>query len=441
WSETNKLRTWRDLWCALAEVEAGFGLVSEEQLTDLRSHRDEIDIERTMAFEKDLRHDVMAEIHTYSEQAPIGAGIIHLGATSTDIKDNAIALQCKRSLGLLIGQLDAVLLRLAELIEAHASVPIIGFTHLQPAEPTTLGFRLSVYAQDLLSDREQLARTRVGLKGKGIRGAVGTAASFVEILGREHFEAFDRQLSEKLDLPFFDVTTQTYPRKQDYELLCVLAGLGASLNKFAFDLRLMQSPVIFEWSEPFGEKQIGSSAMPFKKNPINAEKMNSLARLLAQYPAVAWSNAANSLLERTLDDSANRRTILPEAFLIADELLSTALKLVQGLVFHFEQMERNFAKFAPFACIETILMACCQMGANRQEMHAHLRRLSLKAWDAVIESGENPLLAMIEQDAVVGAYLSPERLRGLESVEQYYGLAAEKALQTSERIRSCLQQN
>ena len=290
--------------------------------------------QRTQEIERETRHDVMAEIKCFAEQAPTGGRILHLGATSTDVKDNTYALLMKRALGILLPKLAMILKELADKMEAYADFPIVAFTHLQPAEPSTLGYRFAVYAQDLFEDWQQLTALQRKLRAKGFKGAVGTSASYIEVLGKENLPQFDRRMSELLEIEFYEVSTQTYPRKQDFQVLSALASLGASLYKFAFDLRLLQSPVIFEWSEPFGKKQIGSSAMPFKKNPINAEKIDSLARQLAKYPQVAWDNAAHSLLERTLDDSANRRIILPESFLICDEILETTLKILTGLQIH-----------------------------------------------------------------------------------------------------------
>lgn len=427
WGEENKYLTWRKLWCSLACVEKEFGLVSQAQLDDLLLYAENIDIEETRAEERKVRHDVMAEVRVYQSQALVGGEILHLGATSSDIKDNAIVLLTRDSLHLLVEKIDLLLSALKHWIQKYKDTPIIAFTHLQPAEPTTLGYRLAFYAQDLLIDREAILQQCHSLKGKGFRGAVGTGASFAEIIGIENVNAFDEQLSKKLSLEFFPVVTQTYPRKQDFQLLSVLSGLGASLHKFAFDVRLMQSPVIFEWSEPFGKHQIGSSAMPFKKNPIQAEKIDSLARLLAQYPSVAWGNAANALLERTLDDSANRRTILPEAFLICDELLITAENIVKKMNFFETHMQENFHCYAPFSAIERILMNVCRAGANRQEMHEHLRRLSMQAWKSVQEGLENPLLNLIQKDKMILSYLSPEALNTCISVDTYTGMASEKA--------------
>ena len=330
---------------------------------------------------------------------------------------------------------------LADQIERWADLPVVGFTHLQPAEPTTLGYRLAVYAQDLMMDWQQLCAVQTSLKGKGFKGAVGTGASFIEVLGEENVEVFDRRLTELLGFSFFLITTQTYTRKQDYAVLSALAGMGASLHKLAFDVRILQSPVIFDLSEPFSSKQVGSSAMPFKKNPIKAEKMNSLARMLAQYPRVAWDNAAMSLLERTLDDSANMRTVLPEAFLVSDELLETALKIVSGLVVHEEQIGRNFVRFAPFASVEKVLMAIAKKGGSRQEFHEVLREHSLRAWDVMLAGNENPLQEWISADARIQEYLSAEELAEMFDPSTYLGWAPQRARQMAEEIRGVVERS
>ncbi len=238
-----------------------------------------------------------------------------------------------------------------------------------------------------------LASLRSNLRGKGFLGAVGTGAAYAELIGLEALPAFQTRLSEQLDLPFFPVATQVYPRKQDYQVVSALAGLGASLYKFAFDLRILQSPPIGEWSEPFGRQQVGSSAMPFKRNPINAEKIDSLARQLAQMPRLAWDNAAHSLLERTLDDSANRRVLLPESCLLVDELLHTTSRVLAGLQIDQAAMLRNLAEYGPFAAIERVLMALGKAGADRQAMHERLRQHALDAWEALRAGQPNPLNA------------------------------------------------
>ena len=434
WSEENKRKTWRRLWVLLAEVQSEFGLTTAEQVADLRTHMEDIDVARAVAFEKDLRHDVMAEIATYAEQCQVGGGIIHLGMTSMDIVDNADVLRVRASLDLLLEQLQEALTLLLAQMEATADLPVMAFTHLQPAEPTTLGFRFAQYAQDLWMDWQNLIRLRGDLKGKGLRGAVGTSASYTELFGADNLAAFEKRISEKLALPFFAATTQVYPRKQDYDIACALAGLGASLYKFAFDLRLLQSPPLGELAEPFGRKQVGSSAMPFKRNPINTEKMDSLARWLAQFPRTAWDNAAHTLLERTLDDSANRRITLAEAFLSADELLRVAVRMFRGVQIRRDVIARNMAQYGPFAATERVLMALGKAGANRQVMHERIREHSLGAWEAVQSGAPNRLVEQITSDAEMLAYLPSETLLALMDASTYYGDAVHRTRQLTQTI-------
>jgi len=435
WSEEHKRRVWRQVWLALAETEAAFGLVTPDQLVDLRAHAEEIDVRRALEIEAEIHHDLMAELKTYAEQAPLGGRILHLGATSMDIEDNADALRLRQSLDLILDGLRALLHEFAAQIEAYAGLPLIAFTHLQPAEPSTLGYRLATYAQDLLHDWDELQRARYALSGKGFKGAVGTSAAYAELLGPHNLTRFEAALSQALDLPFFPVATQVYPRKQDYRILSALAGLGASLYRFAFDLRLLQSPPVGEWSEPFAAKQVGSSAMPFKRNPITAEKLDSLARLLAQAPRLAWDNAAHSLLERTLDDSANRRTLLPESFLAADELIRVSVRLVKGMGVDQAAIARNLAAYGPFAAIERVLMALGKAGADRQAMHERLRQHALAAWSAIREGRPNPLSADLARDPELLAYLSPDQLAGLMYVDAYVGDAPQRASTLAERLR------
>lgn len=436
WSEEQRRRLWRRLWVALAEVEAGYGLVQPAQVEDLRAHADEIDLPRALAIEAEIHHDLMAEVRVFAEQAPLGAGIIHLGATSMDIEDNADALRLRDALALVNKRLTALLSALAEKIQQYAHMPIMAFTHIQPAEPSTLGYRLAQYAQDLLLDLEAIGRARRGLKGKGFKGAVGTGASYAELLGSASLlSEFETRLSTTLGLPFFPVATQVYPRKQDYIILSSLAGLGGSLYKLAFDLRILQSPAFGELSEPFGKKQVGSSAMPFKRNPINAEKIDSLARQLAQMPRLAWDNAAHSLLERTLDDSANRRSLLPEAFLIADELLLVATRLVKGLVVNEAAIRRNFAAYSPFAAVERVLMALGKAGADRQVMHERLRQHAMTAWAAVQIGQSNQLQRLVTDDELLRQYLPQETLTELMDASGHIGNAPERALQTAAAIQ------
>jgi adenylosuccinate lyase len=374
-------------------------------------------------------------VRVFASQCPLGGGIIHLGATSMDIEDNADALRLRQSLDLVLQSLAALLRTLSRLIEKWADTPLMAFTHLQPAEPSTLGYRLALYGQDLLEDYQALKHQRSAIRGKGFKGAVGTSAAYAELLGVDKLDLFEQKLSEKLELSFYPVTSQVYPRKQDYAVVSALAGLGASLHKFAFDLRLLQSPPLGELSEPFGEKQVGSSAMPFKRNPIRAEKINSLARYLASLPRLAWDNAANSLLERTLDDSANRRILLPESFLATDELLRTASSILSKLRVDETAIARNMAIYGPFAATERVLMALVKSGADRQSMHECIRKNAMQAWEVVRRGEENTLVSLMCQDGVLTEYLSEQEICVLMDARSHVGNAAEKALQLARRIQ------
>jgi adenylosuccinate lyase len=428
WSEIHKRRLWRRIWVALATAQARFGLTTPEQVADLQMHVEAIDLNRALEIEAEIKHDLMAEVKTYAEQCPIGGGILHLGATSMDVEDNADALRVRDSLDLILASVKTAMQSLATQISKYAELPAMAFTHLQPAEPTTVGYRLAQYGQDLLIDYAELKRVRGDIKGKGFKGAVGTAASYIELLGSSvAYDDLETHIMEALDLEAYDAATQTYPRKQDWLVLNALAGLGMTLHKFAFDLRVLQSPPIGEWSEPFGVKQVGSSAMPFKRNPINAEKINSLARYLAQLPRVAWDDAAHSLLERTLDDSANRRVILPEAFLCADELLITAQKLIDGLVINEAAIARNFAIYGPFAATERLLMAAVKAGANRQELHEVIREHALQAWAEIGAGRSNPLLDTLCADPRVTQYVDAVTARTLLDARAHVGNASQKA--------------
>ena len=436
WSEHYKRILWRQLWVTLAEVQVEFGLVSPEQISDLRAHQEDIDIPHALEIEEEILHDLMAEVRVFASQCPTGGGIIHLGATSMDIEDNADALRLRQSLDILLRELKELLQILGPLIEKWADTPLMAFTHLQPAEPSTLGYRLALYGQDLLEDYQALGHQRSCVRGKGFKGAVGTSAAYAELLGAQNLSRFEQMLSRKLDLSFFTAASQVYTRKQDYSIITAVAGLGASLHKFAFDLRLLQSPSFGELSESFDSKQVGSSAMPFKRNPIQAEKIDSLARYLATLPRLAWDNAANNLLERTLDDSANRRILLPETFLAADELLRTAKNILTKLSVDETAMARNLSIYGPFAATERVLMALVKSGANRQETHEHIRVKAMQAWDAIKQGGENPLVSLLCQDSELTKYLPEKELRTYLDASSYVGDAPTRARQIAMNLRS-----
>ncbi len=440
WSEAHRRRLMRQVWLALATAQHQAGLVSGDQLSELREHVEEIDMERALELEKQTRHDVMAEIKAFAEICPAAGGIIHLGATSADITDNADVLRQREAVQLVASRLRELLGGFADRIEQWADKPIMGYTHIQPAEPTTLGYRLSLYAQDLLSALQKLRELSQDLRGKGFKGAVGTQASFERLLEGTGMDTAEMEAVAMrfLDLPQFEITGQTYPRSQDLLLVNCLAELASALHKFALDFRLMQSPAIGEWSEPFARDQVGSSAMPFKRNPILSENICSLARYVASLPSVAWENTAHSALERTLDDSANRRLFMPEAFLAVDEMLLKALRLVSGMVVDETAVARNLARFGPFAATERLLMALVVAGADRQEAHEWIRQAALMARQAVEKGEDNPLTGLLISDGRITKYLNPAEIKGSLDAGQYIGTAPERTAAFVIKLRSTL---
>ena len=437
-SERERRRLWRAVWVALARSQSRSGLVSAYELADIAAHAGEIDIAAAHAIEREIGHDLMAEIRVFASQATVGGGKIHLGATSMDVEDTVETYRMRRALALLGESLHALLGGFAARVEQYASLACMGYTHLQPAEPTTLGYRLAVYAQDLLIDETQLRAAYDALTAKGIRGAVGTSASYERLLagtGRSARDQEDEILAE-FDLNARDVSTQTYPRKLDYLVLSSLAGLGASLSKFAADVRVLSSPGFGEVFEPFGAKQVGSSAMPFKRNPVLAERIDSLARLLVGYADAAWQNAATNLLERTLDDSANRRTILPEAFLCADELLALARKIVAGLRVDERRVAQNLRTYGPFAGSEAVMMEAVKAGGNRQELHESIRDAAMLAHERLAAGAENPLADLLASDERLLRFLAPAEIRTLLDPTDHIGDAPERARALAARVKA-----
>jgi adenylosuccinate lyase len=437
WSEQQQRLTWRRIWVAVAETMASHDLIGNDQVEDLKSQATNIDLRRARQIEAEIGHDLMSELKTFAEQCPLGGAILHWGLTSADVKDNTDVLCQKAALKLSIARLKGLLLCLAEKIESTADLAVMGYTHLQPAEPTTLGYRLASYAQDLLGHFANLDQIQKGLRGKGFAGAIGTYAPFVEILAGSPItaEILEAEILAKLDLEAYAVKTQTYPRVQDFHLMSALAAMASSVHKFATDLRLLQSPQLSAMAEPFGERQVGSSAMPFKRNPVRAETICSLCRLLPAFAMVAWENAANNWLERTLDDSANRRTIIPQAFLTCDEILLACHEIVSGLVIDHTGIRISLETFAPFSAIERILTALVQAGANRQEMHEHLRQHSLNAWEALQKGEPNPLFDQLTKDGILLKYLSEDQMISLFQIDHYLGIAPQKARALASDIR------
>lgn len=440
WSETHKRKLLRRVWIALAKAEERAGIVSREQVEDLEAHKDDIDIRRASEIEAEIRHDLMAEIKTFAEQCPKGGSIIHLGATSMDALDNMDALRLKEALRIIIKQVMTLLELLRGLISRYAETPCMAFTHIQPAEPTTVGYRLSLYAQDLCRDLEELHRASSHIRGKGMKGAVGSSASYTELLRGTEMSAedLDRFVMNELGLKSFTAATQVYPRKQDWFVVNALSGTAASIYKMAFDLRILQSPPFGEWSEPFGKKQVGSSAMPFKRNPIRSEKIDSLARYIASLPGVMWNNAAHSLLERTLDDSSNRREVLPSAFLAMDEVLKSALQIFGDIRFHEPGITRNLEVYGTFAATERLLMELGRRGADRQEMHEVIREHSLNAWAQLQETGENSLSRHLAEDERIISYISHQEVLDILDASVYIGDASIRAKKIIQEIEETL---
>lgn len=399
-SEEHKYRLWRKVWVALAEVQYEAGLITKEELADLKKFEDRIDSKTILAIEEETRHDVVAAIREFAGKAKIGGKKIHLGATSMDITDNADALRVTEALALTEKNLKNLLAAFSRQITKYADLACMGYTHLQPAEPTTVGYRLSMYAQDLVTDVYFLRFVKSIYKGKGMKGAVGTRASYKALLEGTRMSAqnLDERVMKLLGIQGAAITSQVYPRKYDYLVTAALASIGSSISKFASDLRILQSPGFGEWSEPFSATQVGSSAMPFKRNPVSSEKICSLARYISQLPAVALENASLNYLERTLDDSANRRMILSEGFIALDEILASSQKIVGGLVINKERIAYNLKQYAPFAATELLLIEMVKKGANRQEAHERLRKLSMqgklpKSFDVSGHIGDAPARA------------------------------------------------
>lgn len=428
-SEENKYRLWRKIWVELARAQNDAGLISTEELDDLEKHEKDLDISRILEIEEGTKHDVVAAIAEFAQKATIGGGKIHLGATSMDIVDNADMMRMKEGLVIIEKRVHELLKLFSEKIETYASLACIGYTHLQPAEPTTVGYRLAFYAQDLFIDLKLLKSVKPILKGKGFKGAVGTAASYALLLKGTGVtpEKLEEDIGKRLGITAFSITSQVYPRKVDYLLLTLLSSIASSVAKFAEDLRILQSPSIGEWFEQFGQKQVGSSAMPFKKNPVTSEKICSLARFIAVLPHVAWENAVLSHLERTLDDSANKRLIVAESFIALDEILLNAQKIVSGLVINKDRIAYNLSLYAPFAATEAIMIEAVKNGADRQKIHELLRVLSMSAWQIVQKGQQNPLPELLVQNRTLKQYISKDKLHELLDVSRDVGDAPQRA--------------
>ncbi len=413
---------WRDLWIALAEEQRALGVnIPDEAIAAMHAGRDQVDLARVSEIERELKHDVMAHVHHFGEVAPEARGFLHLGATSTYVADNAGLVQHRRALAILRGRLRGAIADLAGFARAQAATPTLGYTHLQPAQPTTIGKRTCLWVQDLLFDLHQIDAAVGELRFRGARGTTGTEATFHELLGGdgEKVDRLNRRLAERFEFAgCYDVVGQTYPRKVDHRILSALAGIGASAARFGHDIRLLQS--FGEIEEPFGERQIGSSAMPYKRNPMRSERICALARHLCLLELDAAWTASVQWFERTLDDSANRRIALPEAYLCADAVLILVRDVGAGLVVHPAVVARRLAVALPFLVTEQILLAGVRAGGDRQDLHERIRQHALAARQRLDEGAEdNDFFARIAGDAAFGldvpaleALAEPSRLVG-----------------------------
>lgn len=433
-SEERKYQIWRQIWVSLAKAQAEKGLISQKELKDLEKNQNNINIDRILEIEKETRHDVVAAIKEFAEVAKIGGGKVHLGATSMDINDNADTVRLNEALDLVEQKLITLLKTFSGKIDQYADYPCMGYTHLQPAEPVTLGFRFAFYAQDLLTDLELLRFVKKQLKAKGIKGAVGTGASYSKLLDLNGVADLEKSVMNDLGISAVDISSQTAPRKIEFLLTSTLASVAQSLYKFAFDVRIMQSPGFGEWQEPFSKNQVGSSAMPFKKNPIKSEQICSLARIVFNMSSITRDNAANMLLERTLDDSANRRVVLPEIFLSIDEMLVSSNKILDGLIIHDKRVEMNLENYWPFSATEVIILETVKKGADRQLMHELLREISMIAWDQVQEGKPNPMLNLLSENKEIKKYINVADLQKALDVKNHLGNAVQKSKQLSKKI-------
>ncbi|MCB2183969.1 MAG: adenylosuccinate lyase [Desulfobulbaceae bacterium] len=420
-SEQSKFQTWRRCWIALAEAQHELGLdkiVTAEMIEQLKKYEKEINFDVAAQKEKEIRHDVMAHVFAYGKQCPLAEPIIHLGATSQFVGCNADLILQRNAMKLIKKAVVNVISNLSAFCKTHRAQQTLGYTHYQPAQPTTVGKRHTLYIQDLLMDLDYIENLEKQLKARGAKGTVGTQATFIELFKGDHEKVrqLDRLVAEKLGFDdVFDVTGQTYTRKLDMKTSETLSGIAASAHKFAVDLRLLSNLKVQE--EPFAKNQVGSSAMAYKRNPMRSERMTGLARKLMGLPANFAATFANQWFERTLDDSAIRRMDIPQAFLLADAILKLYLNITSGMVVFPKQIERHLKIELPFMSTEKILMECVEKGESRQEMHEIIKTHSVEAGRVVKEDGkENDLLerlgnnprvpfTTLELEAMVGSGL------------------------------------
>ena len=423
-SPDKKFRTWRKLWIALAETEKELGLdITEEQIEELKAHADDINYDVAKEREKVVRHDVMSHVYAYGKQCPNAKGIIHLGATSCYVGDNTDIILMSEALEIVRKKLINVIAELAKFADAHKNLPTLAFTHFQPAQPTTVGKRATLWMQEFMMDLEDLEYVKGSLKLLGSKGTTGTQASFLELFDgdQETIDKIDPMIAKKMGFETcYPVSGQTYSRKVDTRVVNVLAGIAASAHKMSNDIRILQH--LKEIEEPFEKTQIGSSAMAYKRNPMRSERIASLSRYVmvdAMNPAIT---SATQWFERTLDDSANKRLSVPEGFLAIDGILDLCLNVVDGLVVYPKVIEKRLMSELPFMATENIMMDAVKAGGDRQELHERIRELSMEAGRNVKEKGlDNNLLELIAADPAFN--LSLEELQKTMDPAKYVGRA------------------
>ncbi len=445
-SERNKFTTWRKCWVALAEAQFELGLadiITQDMITELRNNINNIDYDVAAAKEKEIRHDVMAHVYEYGLKCPVAAGIIHLGATSQFVVCNTDLLIQRQAMLLIRNGLLQVVHNLAQFCEKHKALPTLGFTHYQPAQPTTVGKRNTLYLQDLIMDLDYVDNYLAQIKARGAKGTVGTQATFLELFKGDHEKVrqLDNLVAEKLGFDsVFSVTGQTYTRKLDMKLAEALAGIGATCHKFSVDLRLLSNLKVQE--EPFEAKQTGSSAMAYKRNPMRSERLTGLARKLMNLPQNFAATYSNQWFERTLDDSAIRRMDIPQSFLLGDAILKLIINITSDMVVFPAQIKRHMKSEIPFMATEKILMAAVEKGESRQDMHEIIKEHSFASGKVVKEEGgENDLLFRIAEDPKVP--FSIDEINGLVGdYAQFTGRAKEQTEEfLAEVVRPLLQKN
>lgn len=426
-SDNSRYQTFRRLWVALAESEMELGLnITQEQVDELKANVENIDFEAVARKEKEIRHDVMAHVYAYGLACPKAKGIIHLGATSCYVTDNADIIIMKQGLELIKNKLQAAISGLAQFAKQYRALPTLGFTHFQPAQPTTVGKRACLWIQDFLSDLKDLEYVLSGMRLLGNKGTTGTQASFMELFDNDSqkVKLLEEKIARKMGFDsVFPVSGQTYPRKEDSRVLNVLSGVAQSAYRFAGDLRLLQN--LKEVEEPFEKNQVGSSAMAYKRNPMRSERICSLARYVMTDALNPALTASTQWLERTLDDSANRRIAVAEAFLATDAVLKIVINIASGMVVYPKVIQKHLDENLPFIATENILMESVRRGGDRQELHEHIRVHSMEAARRIKEEGGDcDLISRIANDSAFK--MSQEDIKAVMKAENYIGRAPEQ---------------